>query len=123
MPPFSRCKLTMQLDVRLFSGGIEHVAGSRDGEVRASVAFRLGPVGHYGNWQGRAKCSDVRDANGRAPCEVPVAAQGGFSSGRPQMLFERRYASIQIPQTFAYYDVSPDGQRFLMVKQTSSPPH
>ena len=34
------------------------------------------------------------------------------------MLFERRYASIQLPQTFAYYDVSRDGLRFLMVKDT-----
>jgi Tol biopolymer transport system component len=49
---------------------------------------------------------------------VPVTTGETFSSGRPQLLFERRYASIQLPQTFAYYDVTPDGQRFLMVKET-----
>ena len=48
---------------------------------------------------------------------VPVSTQERFSSGRPQMLFERRYAAIQLPQTFQYYDVAPDGQRFLMVKE------
>ena len=47
---------------------------------------------------------------------VPVSTQEAFSSGRSQMLFERRYASVQLPQTFQYYDVAPDGQRFLMVK-------
>ena len=49
---------------------------------------------------------------------VPVTTAGVFSSGRPRMLFERRYTSIQLPQTFSYYDVSPDGQRFLMVRET-----
>ena len=34
------------------------------------------------------------------------------------MLFERRYASIELPQTCQSYDVAADGQRFLMVKET-----
>jgi serine/threonine protein kinase/Tol biopolymer transport system component len=44
---------------------------------------------------------------------VDVATQSGFSAGKPQMLFEGRYD----PGPFtADYDVSPDGQRFLMIK-------
>jgi Tol biopolymer transport system component len=48
---------------------------------------------------------------------VPVSTASTFSAGRPQMLFERRYPSTQLPQTAPHYDVSADGQRFLMVKE------
>jgi Tol biopolymer transport system component len=40
---------------------------------------------------------------------VDIATQPGVSVGKPRVLFERQYA----PYT---YDVSPDGQRFLMLK-------
>ena len=53
---------------------------------------------------------------------VPVSTADGFSIGRPQMLFERRYASTQLPQTAPYYDVTSDGQRFLMVKEAETSP-
>lgn len=33
------------------------------------------------------------------------------------MLFEREYAASQFPATGIAYDVSSDGQRFLMVKE------
>ena len=48
---------------------------------------------------------------------VEVTAQPGFSAGKPHMLFEGQYLSSQFPLTGVAYDVSPDGQRFLMVKQ------
>jgi hypothetical protein len=38
------------------------------------------------------------------------------------MLFERQYLSTPFPQTFPRYDVSPDGQRFLMIKQGEQVP-
>jgi eukaryotic-like serine/threonine-protein kinase len=47
---------------------------------------------------------------------VDIAMQPSFSAGRPRMLFERPYLSIQT--TIPSYDVSPDGQRFLMLKPT-----
>ena len=52
---------------------------------------------------------------------VDVATQPSFAAGKPRTLFEGRYqpASVLIDN----YDVSPDGQRFLMLKpseQTSS---
>ena len=34
------------------------------------------------------------------------------------MLFEGQYFASVFPQTGTAYDVSPDGQRFLMVKET-----
>lgn len=56
-----------------------------------------------------------RDSNG--------AVASGFSAGKPRMLFEGPY--VATPTSFPYYDVSPDGQRFLMLKpvesQTSAP--
>ena len=47
----------------------------------------------------------------------------GFAAGKPRMLFEGPY--LPTTASFPYYDVSPDGQRFLMLKpvesQTSAP--
>jgi eukaryotic-like serine/threonine-protein kinase len=43
---------------------------------------------------------------------VDIAAQPGFTAGKPRMLFEAPYALSSAPN----YDVSPDGQRFLMLK-------
>ena len=45
---------------------------------------------------------------------VDIATQPGFAAGKPRMLFEGPYAAD--PGTFPNYDVSPDGQRFLMLK-------
>jgi hypothetical protein len=47
---------------------------------------------------------------------VDYSAQPTFSAGKPKMLFEGSYVST--PRTFPDYDVSPDGQRFLMLKAT-----
>jgi eukaryotic-like serine/threonine-protein kinase len=45
---------------------------------------------------------------------VEISSQSGFSAGKPRILFEGGY----LPSTVAQpnYDISPDGQRFLMVK-------
>jgi serine/threonine protein kinase/Tol biopolymer transport system component len=45
---------------------------------------------------------------------VDIATQLGFNAGKPRMLFKGTYqpASLTAPN----YDVSPDGQRFLMLK-------
>jgi hypothetical protein len=45
---------------------------------------------------------------------VDIATQPSFAAGKPRMLFEGPYAPT--PATFPNYDVSPDGQRFLMLK-------
>jgi serine/threonine protein kinase/Tol biopolymer transport system component len=46
---------------------------------------------------------------------VDVTTQPSFSAGKPKMLFEGRY-EMTSGVTFPNYDVSPDGQRFLMLK-------
>jgi Tol biopolymer transport system component len=45
---------------------------------------------------------------------VDIATQPGFAAGKPRMLFEGPYEPA--PITNPNYDVSPDGQRFLMLK-------
>jgi Tol biopolymer transport system component/predicted Ser/Thr protein kinase len=45
---------------------------------------------------------------------VDIATEPGFTAGKPRILFEGRYELAPIP--IANYDVSPDGQRFLMLK-------
>jgi Tol biopolymer transport system component len=45
---------------------------------------------------------------------VDIATQPSFIVGKPLMLFEGQYRPT--PVTFPNYDVSPDGQRFLMLK-------
>jgi hypothetical protein len=47
---------------------------------------------------------------------TPVTLQPGFSAGKPVVLFEGPW--LPSPLTGANYDVSRDGQRFLMLKST-----
>jgi Tol biopolymer transport system component len=45
---------------------------------------------------------------------VDITTEPNFKAGKPKVLFERRYEPT--PATGPNYDVSPDGQRFLMLK-------
>jgi len=47
---------------------------------------------------------------------LDVTTQPTFSAGKSKMLFERRYFTSDFPLVGTAYDVSADGQRFLMVK-------
>jgi hypothetical protein len=49
---------------------------------------------------------------------VDVSTQPSFSSGRPRMLFQGKYVRSDFPLTGTAYDVTADGQRFLMVEET-----
>jgi serine/threonine-protein kinase len=49
---------------------------------------------------------------------VDVTTQPTFSAGKPKMLFEGQYFAVTPGLTGTAFDVSPDGQRFLMVKET-----
>jgi len=53
---------------------------------------------------------------------VDVTTGSAFSAGKPRMLFEAEY--VPSPASLVNYDVSSDGQRFLMLKagdQTQTP--
>ena len=47
---------------------------------------------------------------------VDISTQPNFAAGKPRQLFEGRYASNPLGYARPNYDVSPDGQRFLMLK-------
>jgi Tol biopolymer transport system component len=47
---------------------------------------------------------------------VPVRVEPTFSAERPSVLFEGSYVKTQFMIGKQYYDVAPDGQRFLMIK-------
>ena len=52
--------------------------------------------------------------SGRKMMAVEIATLSGFTAGKPRVLFEGDY--VPTPLQFPNYDVSPDGQRFLMLK-------
>jgi serine/threonine-protein kinase len=52
--------------------------------------------------------------NGNKMMAVDVTTEPTFSADKPKMLFEGLY--VAAPRALTNYDVSPDGQRFLMIK-------
>ncbi len=48
---------------------------------------------------------------------VSIRTQPTFNASRPQVLFEGSYLNSTIILGNQYYDISPDGQQFLMIKQ------
>src|SRR5439155_1726101 len=71
-------------------------------------------------WAQKDKELFYLDANG-AVTAVPFQTNGAtFSPGNPTKLFDGRYYSTPPGRT---YDVSPDGQRFLMIKDSASDPN
>ncbi len=53
---------------------------------------------------------------------VPVQTEPTFNAGKPEILFERRYVkSRRGTPGYQYYDISPDGKRFLMIKEEALP--
>jgi serine/threonine-protein kinase len=114
---------------------------SPDGHSLAYVSEELGRnqiyvqpyPGHGGKWQismeGGAEPVWNRNGrelfyrNGNKMMAVDIATQPSFAAGKPRVLFEGQYAPTQ--GTSPNYDVSADGQRFLMLKpveQTGAAP-
>jgi Tol biopolymer transport system component len=56
--------------------------------------------------------------SGRKMIAVDIATQPSFAVGKARMLFEGEY--VPTPATLSNYDVTPDGQRFLMLKPSES---
>jgi Tol biopolymer transport system component len=67
-------------------------------------------------WNGNGR--ELFYRNGDKMMAVDITTQPGFAAGTPRMLFEGRYERAPFPST--NYDVSPDGQRFLMLKPNES---
>jgi eukaryotic-like serine/threonine-protein kinase len=56
--------------------------------------------------------------SGNKMMALETTTHPGFSAGKPRMLFEGQYLPNVFPGMSPAYDVSADGQRFLMVKET-----
>jgi serine/threonine-protein kinase len=52
--------------------------------------------------------------SGNKVMAVNIDTESGFSAGSPRTLFEGSY--LPTTASFSYYDISPDGERFLMLK-------
>jgi hypothetical protein len=51
--------------------------------------------------------------NGDKMMAVDIAGDSALRAGTPHMLFEGKYEKVRVGRN---YDVTPDGQRFLMIK-------
>ena len=54
--------------------------------------------------------------SGNRMMAVSVQTEPTFRKGRPEVLFEGTYVTSRFQPGYQYYDISPDGQRFLMIK-------
>ncbi len=64
--------------------------------------------------------SELFYRNGDEMMAVDVETRTAFEAGAPRALFEGQYARVAWGE--ANYDISPDGQRFLMIKGVALPP-
>ena len=77
------------------------------GKWRISIAGGVEPV-----WNRNGR--ELFYRNDDKMMAVDLTTQPAFSVGKPKLLFDGRY--VLNSASFPYYDVTPDGQRFLMVK-------
>jgi serine/threonine protein kinase len=114
-----------------FSTDGRFIAYASDESGRLEVYVRPYP-GPGGKWQisteggseplWNPKGRELFYRSGNKMMAVDVAIQPTFSAGKPKLLFEGAY--VPTPRSFPDYDVSPDGQKFLMLKadaQTQGP--
>jgi serine/threonine-protein kinase len=59
--------------------------------------------------------------SGNRTMVVSIRTQGQtLTAGTPKVLFEGQYVSHSQPPGFQYYDISPDGKQFLMLKEDTA---
>jgi eukaryotic-like serine/threonine-protein kinase len=110
-----------------FSPDGHFIAYASDESRRYEIYVRPYP-GPGGKWQisteggtepaWNPKGRELFYRSGNKMMAVEVTTQGTFSAGKPKMLFEGPYQLT--PLTATNYDLSPDGQRFLMLKPSES---
>jgi serine/threonine protein kinase/Tol biopolymer transport system component len=65
--------------------------------------------------------SELFYRNGDKLLAVDVSTDGAFASGTPRLLFEAQYRLDDQQDPMRSYDVTPDGRRFLMIKDAAQP--
>ncbi len=106
-----------------FSPDGHFIAYASDESGRYEIFVRPYP-GPGGKWQistdggtepvWNPKGRELFYRSGNKMMAVEVTTQVTFLAGKPKTLFEGSY--VPTPRSFPNYDVSPDGQRFLMLK-------
>ena len=91
-------------------GGQEPVWNPKGGELFYRSGSKMMAVDVQVGQASRPALSEDRSGDPSLP---------NFSAGKPRMLFEEPY--LPTGGSLPYYDVSPDGQRFLMLKPVESP--
>jgi len=108
-----------------FSPDGQWLAYSSDESGRREIYVQPYP-GPDGKWQistdggqepvWNPKGGELFYRSGTRMMAVDIDTRSGLSAGRPRVLFEGPY--LPTAASFPWYDVSPDGQRFLMLKPT-----
>ena len=93
-----------------------YVSPYAEPEVRWSVSGPEG--GFHPTWSPDG--AEIFYISGGRMMVVPIETEPTFSAGRPTVLFEGSYVVSTIIQDYRYYDISPDGQRFLMLKEAGT---
>ena len=66
----------------------------------------------------RARGGELFYRRGESMMTVRIETAPTFRAGRPKVLFAGRYLSMLSRVWWRNYDISPDGQRFLMIKES-----
>jgi eukaryotic-like serine/threonine-protein kinase len=79
--------------------------------------------GNEPRWNPNGK--EIFYRSGRRMMASEVETATGFRAGKPHALFEGDFSTTSLGYVRANYDVSPDGQRFLMIQPAtaSAPPN
>ena len=95
------------------------------GGMRCTCSHSRAPAGNtkfpttaVGKWSG-ARNGEIFYRNSDKMMAVEVKTQPSLIVGKPQLLFEGPYLAAALAP---YYDVRPDGQRFLMMKSNEQGP-
>ena len=97
-----------------------HVARYQDPDVQWMVSGEEG--GAEPVWSPDGKELFYRSADRMMVVSIETEGQT-LNAGKPRVLFEGRYSSSTISVGYQYYDVAPDGERFLMMKDASQDTH
>jgi serine/threonine-protein kinase len=65
------------------------------------------------------KSNELFYRNGNRLMAVQITTSGAFSVGQPRIVVDRQYWASPVGLTNAGYDIAPDGQRFLMIKDAA----